>query len=261
MGEVERYPGGTFCWIDLGTTDVAGAKGFYGGLFGWEFEDLPADEGTYTMCRLRGRDVAGIHEHTEDQGTGWSSNISVDDLDRATSRARELGASVLAEPFDVPGAGRTFVLQDPSGAVVSLWQAGGHAGAGLVNEIGTWTWNELVAQDLEAAKGFYGQLFGWAANDLPGPITRTSFMLGDLLVGGGHVPVPQEDPNPRWTISFRVADADRSAEQARELGGRILLPPMDVPMGRFGIVADPSGAAFTVAAVPDSAVRGGVDES
>jgi predicted enzyme related to lactoylglutathione lyase len=189
--------------------------------------------------RIRGRDVAGIHEHTEDQGTGWSSNISVDDLDRATSRARELGASVLAEPFDVPGAGRTSVLQDPSGAVVSLWQAGGHGGAGLVNEIGTWTWNELVAQDLEAAKGFYGQLFGWAANDLPGPITRTSFMLGELLVGGGHVPVPQEDPNPRWTISFRVADADRSAEQARELGGRILLPPMDVPMGRFGIARRP----------------------
>src|SRR5688572_11442368 len=143
MGDVERYPNGTFCWIDLGTTDVAGAKAFYGGLFGWEIEDQPAGgDGSYSICRLRGRDVAGIHEHGEDEGVGWSSNISVDDLDRATSRARELGATVLAEPFEVPGAGRTSVLRDPSGAVVGLWQPAGHAGAGVVNEPGTWTWNE-----------------------------------------------------------------------------------------------------------------------
>src|SRR5215212_8633115 len=144
--------------VDLGTTDVEGAKAFYGGLLGWEFEDLPAPEGSYTMCRLRGREVAGIHRHAEEEGTGWSSNVSVGDLDRATARARVLG-----EPFDVPGAGRTAVLRDPAGAVVSLWQAGGHAGAGLVNQVGAWNWSELVAPDLDRAKGFYGQLFGWTA--------------------------------------------------------------------------------------------------
>jgi predicted enzyme related to lactoylglutathione lyase len=137
MGQVERYPNGTFCWIDVGTTAVAGAKAFYGGLFGWEFEDQPAGEGdAYTLCRLQGRDVAGIHRHDPDEGIGWASSIAVDDLEAVTSRARELGATVLAEPFDVPGAGRTAVLRDPSGAVVSLWQPRGHAGAGLVNEVG-----------------------------------------------------------------------------------------------------------------------------
>ncbi len=78
-------------------------------------------------------------------GTGWSSNLSVGDLDRATARARELGAEVRADPFDLPGAGRTAVLQDPAGAVVSLWQAGGHTGAGLVNEVGAWNWNDVVS--------------------------------------------------------------------------------------------------------------------
>ena len=82
MGEVERYPDGSFCWIDLSTTDVEGAKAFYGRLLGWEFEDLPAPEGSYTMCRLRGREVAGIHRHAEEEGTGWSSSVSVGDLDR-----------------------------------------------------------------------------------------------------------------------------------------------------------------------------------
>jgi hypothetical protein len=256
MGKVASYPQGTFCWVDLGTPDVAGAKAFYARLFGWQMEDLPAGRGAYTMCRLDGGDVAGIHEHTEDEGTGWSSSISVDDTDRAAARARELGATVLAEPFDVPGAGRTAVLRDPSGAVVSLWRPQGHAGAGLVNEVGTWSWNELVSPDLGAATAFYARLFGWGAQDIPGPLPRTSFSLGDLLVGGGHAPTPQEGPVPRWTISFRVADADQSAARVQQLGGAVLLPPMDIPVGRFTIVADPGGASFSIASTPTGPLRG-----
>jgi|Tabmets5t2r1_1033131.scaffolds.fasta_scaffold08366_3 uncharacterized protein len=260
MGEVASYPAGTFSWVDLGTTDAAGARAFYGGLFGWQTEDMTSNQGTYTMCRLQGRDVAGIHEHAADQGTGWGSSVSVDDADRATARARELGATVLAEPFEVLGAGRTAVLRDPAGAVVSLWQPRGHAGAGLVNEVGTWTWNELSTADVPAARAFYRELFGWDAVDVPGPLPRTSFRLGELLVGGAHAPAPQEDPRPRWTVSFRVADADRAAERVEQLGGSVLLPPMDVPVGRFAVVADPAGASFSISAVPGGPL-GGVDGS
>jgi predicted enzyme related to lactoylglutathione lyase len=257
MGEVERYPNGVFCWIDLGTTDVAGATAFYGELFGWEFEDRPTGDGdAYTLCRLQGRDVAGIHRHDPDEGIGWASSIAVGDLKAAAARARDLGATVLAEPFDVPDAGRTAVLRDPSGAVVSLWQARGHAGAGLVNEVGTWTWNELVTPDLPAAAAFYAELFGWGTQDIPGSLPRTSFSLGDLLVGGGHAPTPQEGEDPAWTISFMVADADRSAARVQELGGAVLLAPMDIPVGRFAIVADPAGASFSISAVPGGPLRG-----
>jgi len=257
MGQVERYPNGVFCWIDLGTTDVAGAKAFYGGLFGWVFADLPAGgEETYTLCRLKGRDVAGIHHHEPAEGVGWASSIAVDDLEAATARARELGAAVLAEPFAVNGAGRTAVLRDPAGAVVSLWQAGGHAGAGLVNEPGAWTWNERVSGDLAAGRDFYVALFGWSADDVPGTFPRTSFTMGDLLIGGGHAPGPQEDPTPGWRVSFWVADADQAAARAGELGGKVLLAPMDVPIGRFTVLADPQGAVFIAAAVPGGATRG-----
>jgi hypothetical protein len=256
MGEVDRYPQGTFSWIDLGTTDVEGAKAFYGGLFGWQLEDLSTARGGYTMCSLQGRDVAGIRRHAEDEGTSWGSSITVEDTDRATARARELGATVLAEPFDVPDAGRTAVLRDPSGAVVSLWQPQGHAGAGLVNEVGTWTWNELVTPDLPAATAFYAQLFGWGAQNIPGPLPRTSYSLGDLLVGGGHAPTPQEGEAARWTISFMVADADQSAARTQELGGSVLLPPIDILVGRFAIVADPAGASFSISAVPGGPLRG-----
>jgi uncharacterized protein len=255
MGEVGRYPDGTFCWIDLGTNDAPEAKAFYGGLLGWEFDDLPAGEkGTYSICRLKGKAVAGLYDQAEEPG--WGSYVKVEDVDRAAGRAQELGAEVLVEPFDAPGGGRVATVRDPAGAVVSLSRPGKQFAAELVNEDGAWTWNELVAPDLGAAREFYAQLFGWAAADIPGAVARTSFGLGDLLVGGGHAPIGPEDPTPRWTISFWVADADRCVERARELGGGVVLPPMDIPVGRFAIVSDPGGVAFTVAAVPGGPLRG-----
>jgi uncharacterized protein len=261
MGDVVRYPNGTFCWIDLGTTDVPGAKAFYAGLFGWETEDLPAgDSEMYTMCRVEGKDVAGIHEHTEAEGTDWSSSISVDEVEATTSSARELGATIVMEPFDIPGACRMSLIQDPTGAHVSLWEPRGHIGARLVNEVGTWGWNELASSDMAVAKAFYSGLFGWTAEDAPGPIPRAGFTLGHLLVGGVHALTPAEGHASRWTVSFGVGDADQATARVQELGGRILLPAMDIPIGRFAIVSDPAGAAFTIAAAPGGPL-GGVDGS
>jgi uncharacterized protein len=139
---------------------------------------------------------------------------------------------------------------------VSLSQPGERFGAELVNQDSAWTWNELVSGDLDVGTRFYTELFGWTSQDMEGPIRRTTFTLGDLLIGGGHAPAPQEDPTPRWSVSFWVPDADQAAARAQELGGTVLLPPMDIPIGRFTVVADPQGAAFTAAAVPGGPVRG-----
>jgi predicted enzyme related to lactoylglutathione lyase len=256
MGNVTRYPNGTFCWIDLGTPDVDGAKVFYRDLFGWDMDDRPAGEGrTYTVGRLNGKDVAAIHE--DGKGTAaWGSYISVDDVDATTSSAQELGARTLTEPFDVRDAGRMSSIEDPAGAVVGLWQPRGHIGAGYVNDANAWSWNELVTEAVDDAQEFYGDLFGWEAQEIPAPMRRASFSLGDLLIGGIHAPTPPEGDTSRWTVSFTVADADVSAARVEGLGGRVLLPPMDIPIGRFSIVSDPTGATFTLAAVPGGALRG-----
>jgi hypothetical protein len=256
MGEVTKYPNGTFCWVDLGTTDVDGAKAFYGELFGWDAQDVPAGDRTYTVWRLRGHDVAGIHQHGEGDGSAWDSAVAVDDVDAATARARELGATVLHEPADLPGVARTAVIADPGGALVGLSERRGHVGAGLVNEVGAWGWNELVSPAMGAAREFYGALFGWTATDIPGPIPRTSFGLGELLIGGGHAPTPEEGEASRWTISFAVADVDQGVAQVQRLGGTLLLGPVEIPIGKFAIVADPTGAAFTITAAPGGAFRG-----
>ncbi|HEX2362329.1 MAG TPA: VOC family protein [Jiangellaceae bacterium] len=255
MGEVQGYPSGTFCWIDLGTNNAPSAKEFYGGLFGWEFDDLPTgDRGTYTVCRLRGKAVCGLYDQADEPT--WGSYISVDDVDDATTRALQLGAEVIVEPFGTPGEGRVATVRDPAGAAVSLSQPGEDFGAELVNEDGTWTWNELVSADLSAGTDFYVELLGWTAEETPGPFPRTAYTRGDLLIGGGHVPAPQEDPTARWSVSFWVADADHTAAKAQELGGTVLLPPMDIPVGRFTIVADPQGAQFSASAVPGGPARG-----
>jgi|SRR5829696_4470279 len=259
MGQVEQYPDNTFCWVDLGTNDAPGAKAFYGGLLGWEFDDLATGEkGTYAICRLREKAVAGLYDRAE--RPGWGSYVKVADVDQATQRARELGAEVLVEPFDAPGGGRVASVRDPAGAAVSLSRPGDNFWAELVNEDGAWTWNELVSGELAAGARFYGELLGWAAGELEGPIRRTTFTLGGRLIGGGHEPTPQEDPTPGWRVTLWVGDADRTAARAAELGGSVLLAPIDIPVGRMTVVADPQGAVFIAAAVPGGPV-GGVDES
>jgi predicted enzyme related to lactoylglutathione lyase len=246
VGEVSRYPDGTFCWIDLGTPDVPRARAFYGELFGWGFDEAPA--GGYLMCRLDRKDVTGIHEHPPEERANWSSYVSVGEVEVAAARAADLGGTVTLGPIEVGDTARMSVIRDPAGAEVCLWQAKGFIGAGLVNEVGTWTWNELTTPDVEAAKAFYGALFGWEAQDVPVPIPRAGFSLEGLLVGGVHAPAEGKPDRPRWTVSFRVADVDRTADQVRRQGGTVLLPPTDIPIGRFSVVADPAGAAFTVSA-------------
>ena len=257
MGEVTKYPDGTFCWVDLGTPDVDAAKAFYHGLFGWEMEEVAVPGSSpYVLCRVDGKDVAGIHEHRDGGGGVWMSSISVDDINATTSRATELGATILREPFDVMAEGREAALRDPVGAVVSVWQPGSHIGAGLVNEVHTWGWNELSTTGFERARSFYTDLFGWSTEDAPGDLRRSGFVMGHLLIGGIHEATPEEGDGSVWTVAFRVADADLAVAAVKELGGDVLLPPMSVPVGRFAIVADPSGARFTVTEAPGGALRG-----
>ena len=118
MGERDSYEHGTFSWTDLATPDAQASKDFYGGLFGWDFEDNPIpDDGVYVMARIDGR-AAGAMFETTDRHPAWASYVTVDDLDGTTARARELGANVLAEPFDVMDVGRMSTIQDPTGAVL-----------------------------------------------------------------------------------------------------------------------------------------------
>jgi predicted enzyme related to lactoylglutathione lyase len=256
VGEVSSYPAGAFCWVDLGTPDIDGARRFYPGLLGWEVEDVA--DGTYTLCTLEGKTVTGMHEHPEEGAAPhWDSYVAVSDVDATVSRARELGAEVTLEPMEVPGAARMAAIRDPSGAPVSLWQALGHPGAALVNETGTWTWNDLLTRDPDGAEGFYGQLLGWRTERVAD--IYASFTMGDLLIGGMRTISPEEPTPAMWVPYFVVADGDAAVSRVQELGGRVLVPSTAVPAGRFLMMADPAGAVSALFEMGPGGPARGVD--
>ncbi|HET7272480.1 MAG TPA: VOC family protein [Rubrobacter sp.] len=255
MGKREHYEPGTFCWVDLQTTDPAGAKAFYSGLFGWEAEDMPAGEaGTYSMLSLGGDEVCAMYEMDpgqREQGipSYWLSYVSVEDADATAARARELGGKVYGDAFDVLDVGRMAIIGDPEGAMFVAWQPRAHIGARRVNDVGCMSWNELQTRDPWAASKFYGGLFGWETvpiEDDGGVVYTTVKNNGSQ--NGGFMPLAEQhgEAPSFWLSYFTVSSRDGTVEKVQELGGALLAGPLDLPAGKIAVLADPQGAAFAV---------------
>jgi predicted enzyme related to lactoylglutathione lyase len=254
MSERTSYVPGTPCWVDLGSPDLDASIEFYGGLFGWQVPENENMEqtGGYRRATKNGVDVAGMMPlMQEGQPPAWSTYVSVADAAATAAAVSEAGGSVIAEPMDVLGLGHMAVFADPTGAVFGIWQPGTFPGAGLVNEPGTLSWNELNIRDLAAAKEFYGAVFGWTFedNDMGEAGTYTTISLGEDMVGGilnmTERGVPEQVP-AHWQVYFAVEETDATVAQATERGGGVMVPPMEVPAGRFSILTDPHGASFAV---------------
>ena len=253
MHVVKQYPDGVFCWVDLATTDPQAAKTFYGGLFGWDFEDLPTDMGApYTMCTIDGKNVVGLSAMPPDmaeQGVPpiWASYVKHSDADAVAEKITAAGGTLISPPFDVMDSGRMAFGQDPSGAAFGIWQPKSHIGAQLVNMPNTVVWNELQTRDPEGAKTFYGKVFDWTYESDP-----NGYILcqesGRTQAGIIHMGEnwPPDVPN-NWTVYFMVADLDASVAKAGKLGGNIMVPPTQAgEMGKFAVVQDPQGGVFTI---------------
>ncbi len=248
---------GAFSWAELATTDPDAAKKFYGGLFGWTFDDSPAGpDMIYTMCKLGGKSAAALYKkgaEMESMPPHWASYVTVDDVDATTKKAKDSGGTVLKDPFDVMEFGRMSVIQDPTGAALCLWQAKKHIGAEVVREHGAITWLELYTTNPDVAGGFYTKTIGWAtaAHDMGEMGKYTMFnMPGSEKDGvGGMMKMPpgMENVPSHWLPYFEVTDCDASAKKATELGGKLVMPPTDIPdIGKFAFVQDPQGAMFAI---------------
>ena len=252
MGERTSYAPGTFSWVDLQTDDLDGAKQFYGALLGWSYDDIPIGEGSvYSMAQVQGHNVAGLGERQDESiPPHWNCYVTVADVDASAARAAELGANILAPPFDVFDAGRMSAFADPQGAVLSIWQAKESIGARLVNAVGALTWNDLVTPDVEASSAFYSALFGWEIAEVPGSDGQYWSITNGGRLNGGLLPII-EGGHPAWNLYFACEDVDATVAKANEFGGETFMGPMDVPNGsRFAILRDPSGAVFSVSAGP-----------
>ncbi|MGH9289750.1 MAG: VOC family protein [Acidimicrobiales bacterium] len=273
MPERNGYIPGVPCWLDTSQPDPEAAVDFYRGLFGWEFEDVmpPGSEGKYFIARLRGGDVAAVGSIPEAAPAVamWNTYVWVESADDTASKVRDAGGGVLMEPFDVMGAGRMAVFTDPEGAAFCVWEAKEHRGARVVNEPGSLNFNGLNTRDVEGAKSFYGSVFGWTTLALDGgaemwtlpgygdylerdnPDLRKQMAEADAPQGFEDVvasidPIPDDQPDTpaHWSVTFAVDDADATAAKATELGGKVIVPPLDAPWVRMTIINDPQGATF-----------------
>jgi predicted enzyme related to lactoylglutathione lyase len=253
MPKRSSYPHGAPSWADVSSPDIAASAAFYGELFGWEHlpSERPEETGGYGMFTLRGRVVSGIGPLLEPNAPAtWTTYITVDDVNEAATRAMELGGGLALGPIDVLDAGRTAFLVDPAGAFLGIWQAGRHAGAGLVGESGAVGWSELACCDPDAAKPFYAGVFGWRARR--SAIDRGSYETFDSNTGpvAGLVAIDERSPGaapPHWMTYIVVADAGATAKRGAQLGGGVSVEPSDVPgAGTIAVLTDPFGACFSL---------------
>ena len=265
MSERDAYQHGVPCWVDTLQPDPEAATKFYGELFGWEFTDpgsMPGDPpGRYFVARLRGSDVAGIASQPPGHAPpvpAWITHVSVDSADEAAEKTRSEGGDVVVGPFDALPAGRLAVLTDPAGALFCAWEPRNRRGAGRVNEPSAWSMSALNTRDTDGAKEFYGAVFGWETDSFQmGETEMTLWRVPGYEGGAPGQPVPRDvvgvmvpmagdDVAPHWSVDFWIDDADGAADRAARLGGKVVVPPHDVPGFREVVLADPQGAVFSV---------------
>lgn len=131
MSEQTMPASGSFCWNELSTTDDSAAISFYTALLGWEIKssNVPPCEGSdappvaYNEIVVDGKHVGGIFRMGPEFGQApphWMSYVAVDDVDAKAAQVAELGGKVCVPPTDIPNTGRFCVINDPTGATISL---------------------------------------------------------------------------------------------------------------------------------------------
>jgi len=254
MAASKKYGPGEFCWTDLGTTDVAGAKKFYRAIFGWKAKDIPMGVGDakYSILQLNGKDSCAIYPMPEEQKKMkappfWLGYISVANIDQTLKKAKSAGGKICAGPADVMDRGVWALVQDPTGAAFALWQPGKRRGADLVGKPGGVCWHDLSTPKTGPAGKFYAKVFGWKVKEED--IGGGSYHLFQLngKEACGMWPEPMKGLPPMWITYWTVPDCGKAVAKTGKLGGKVLMGATPIPnMGRFAVLTDPQGAAFGI---------------
>lgn len=252
MANLEKHAPGSFCWMELATSDQTAAKAFYSELFGWTAKDSPmGPDNFYTTFSLRDRKAAACYTLQADEVAKhipphWKLYITVASAAASSERAKELGGAVFCGPFDVATHGLMSTIADPTGAVFNIWESKDHPGTDVQGENGAFCWADLSTPDAKRAAEFYTKLFGWTTDLGKDDYTH-------ILNRGNHVggipPAAHRQPGvpPHWLLYFQTDDCDASTEKAKQLGAKIYMGPMTMEkVGRMTVLADPQGAVFSL---------------
>jgi len=208
----------------------------------------------YTIFRLGADDTGGVYQLMKDQLDAhvpphWMLYIRVENVDKPAAKAVELGGKQIVPPTDIPNIGRFSIIQDPTGAMFSLFQPGKHHGITKFGEVSNLCWADLNSTDPAKAASFYGSLFGWTFETGKDGYRHIVNGTGHENMIGGIPPQMHAPPGTpsHWMSYFHVTDCKASAEKAAQAGARTLMPANTMPdVGTIAVLADPQGAVFAL---------------
>lgn len=252
---------GDFIWYELMTSDADGAKQFYEALVGWTIGDpAPEYEGYRMIGRNDGKFAGGVMQLTssmQEHGArpSWLAYISVSNVDEAVREVEQAGGKALMAAFDIPNVGRIAMVTDPQGAPFYLMKPIPPAGdPNAMSDVFSPSeqqrvgWNELQTSDVEGARRFYGEQFGWGSEQFM-PMGE----LGDYRFWDHHGTQlgalfnPRNGEPPHWRFYFRVPSISEAKAIAEARGGTVRMGPHQVPTGEWVMVgSDPQGAEFAL---------------
>lgn len=242
MSHDSAHPIGAPFWIETLQPSVSDAVDFYTEVFGWTVDPTEGDRAL--VARLGGHRAAGICACPESVPPAWLIHVRVDDVDGAIAEASAAGGACLLSSLERGAGGRAAVLADSSGIPFCVNDGGIAEGVETSSRLGAWSLASLHAPDRESAQAFYGSVFGWQLEDVPGaPFFRWSLNgrgIGLLSVGA--------DTPPHWAVNISIGDADATAELVESRGGTVILGPFDTESHRNVVIADPAGAVLACSA-------------
>ena len=260
LQETRGKPRGNFIWYELLTSDPQGSKVFYDSVVGWDIEPEPAGEMDYRMIRRSdGGNAGGVFRINDDMAAHgarptWLGYMNVPDVDAATTAIERAGGKTLMAT-DIPGVGRIAMVTDPQGAPVYVMrplppQGDPDAQSDVFSpdaeqRVG---WNELQTSDVEAARRFYGEQFGWVTDDFMdmGEMGKYRFISHRGQRIGAIFDARNGQP-PHFRFYFRVPSISAAKQVAEQKGGTILMGPHMVPTGDWIVIgSDPQGAEFAL---------------
>jgi predicted enzyme related to lactoylglutathione lyase len=244
---------GKVIWLELVTPNLAAAEQFYGGLFGWTFQDIRTPSISYALALLNGRPVCGIYQHVippgEHRQPAWLTFIAVRDVDASQQLIVQQRGQMLAAPHTYPQRGRQAVFTDPQGAVFAILASSSGDPPDVLAAPGEWIWSSLIAREPDTDAAFYQNVFGYEVFDS----TQDSESAEHLILATDDyarasvnaLPDDLARRHAHWLNFVRVTDTEQMAAKVAQLGGHVLVEPrVDRHGGKVAVVADFSGAPF-----------------
>jgi uncharacterized protein len=244
---------GKVVWNDLVTEDAAAARRFYGGVFGWEFEQATSAGGLpYSLARQDGIYVAGIVQTAPPADgkpiTRWLPYFSVVDVDASVARALALGGQVALTARTIP-MGRVAAVIDAEKAVIGVVRSsiGDPDDATTRAAAGRVVWTELPSNNPSQAATFYREVTGLTPVDVTRRGGTYTMMKSGTIERAGIFRSPDPLWSTAWLTHFGVTDLAGAVERTKALGGKVLLPPSPgLREGTMAVITDPGGAILVL---------------